>query len=185
MDEISRAVGARPGFDRPSIAPLRCLSRLYARTMSALNADPAYSEPLAFEVAAAALQLTAASAQAQTRCSPRDSRRMVETARHLERHYAEPLTLSELASNVNLTRAHFLRMFKVTIGTTPHQFVLRLRLRAAAQLLLDASNTVTSVAHAAGFQDLSNFTRSFVAEFGCPPSHYRHAYSHRGCRNNV
>jgi hypothetical protein len=42
MDEISRAVGARPGFDRPSIPPLRCLSRLYAQTMSAVEllADP-------------------------------------------------------------------------------------------------------------------------------------------------
>ena len=56
---------------------------------------------------------------------------------------------------------------------TPHQWLLRTRLREAAQRLATSRAPVTQVALDVGFDDLSNFIRSFRAEFGVPPSRYR------------
>jgi AraC-like DNA-binding protein len=56
---------------------------------------------------------------------------------------------------------------------TPHQYLVRVRLGHAMALLLDGGR-VTDVAYAVGFEDLSNFVRTFHREVGCPPLAFRH-----------
>ena len=56
---------------------------------------------------------------------------------------------------------------------TPHQWLMRARLREAARRLGDTREPVTGIALDAGFEDLSNFIRSFHAEFGVSPQRYR------------
>lgn len=68
---------------------------------------------------------------------------------------------------------HFLRVFRKVTGVSPHQFLLRMRLHAAARRLRQSSESVTEIAYSVGFEDLSNFVRTFRAEFGTPPSRYR------------
>ena len=68
---------------------------------------------------------------------------------------------------------HFLRSFKATTGVTPHQWLLRARLRQAAGRLATTRAPVTDIALEVGFEDLSNFTRTFHAEFGASPRQYR------------
>ena len=68
---------------------------------------------------------------------------------------------------------HFLRTFKAVTGITPHQWLLRARLREAAQRLAMSRAGVTAIALDVGFDDLSNFIRSFRAEFGFSPRQYR------------
>ena len=68
---------------------------------------------------------------------------------------------------------HFLRTFKAVTGITPHQWLLRARLREAAQRLANSRTGVTAIALDVGFDDLSNFIRSFRAEFGVSPRQYR------------
>jgi len=58
-------------------------------------------------------------------------------------------------------------------GVTPHQFVLRARLRAAALRLLDGDDKVIEIALGAGFGDVSNFNAAFRREFGVSPRAYR------------
>jgi AraC family transcriptional regulator len=72
-----------------------------------------------------------------------------------------------------LSRYHFLRAFKSVTGVTPHQWVLRARLRDAAQRLATSRSPVTEIALDAGFADLANFIRSFHAEYGVSPRRYR------------
>ena len=60
-------------------------------------------------------------------------------------------------------------------GVTPHQWLLRVRLRAAAEKLAATKVPVTEIALDVGFEDLSNFTRTFRAEFGASPREYRRA----------
>jgi AraC-like DNA-binding protein len=67
----------------------------------------------------------------------------------------------------------FLRTFKRVTGVTPHQWVLRARLRDAARRLADTRAPVTEIALDVGFEDLSNFIRTFRAEFGVSPSRFR------------
>jgi AraC-like DNA-binding protein len=78
-----------------------------------------------------------------------------------------------LARMAGLSPYHFLRAFKATTGVTPHQWLLRTRLRAAAERLAMTKASVTDIALEVGFEDLSNFTRTFRAEFGASPREYR------------
>jgi AraC-like DNA-binding protein len=68
---------------------------------------------------------------------------------------------------------HFLRSFRAVTGVTPHQWLLRARLRDAADKLASTKLPVTDIALDVGFDDLSNFTRTFRAEFGASPREYR------------
>jgi AraC-like DNA-binding protein len=86
---------------------------------------------------------------------------------------AQPHTVAELAGMAKLSRYHFLRSFKAVTGVTPHQWLLRARLRAAAEKLAVSEVPVTDIALDVGFEDLSNFTRTFRAEFGTSPRQYR------------
>jgi AraC family transcriptional regulator len=71
-----------------------------------------------------------------------------------------------------MTEFHFLRMFKHVAGVTPHQFILRARLREAALRLRTTLDEVLQIALSAGFRDLSNFNHAFLAEFGVSPTVY-------------
>jgi AraC-like DNA-binding protein len=81
--------------------------------------------------------------------------------------------LEALAKRASLSPYHFLRVFKTVAGISPHQFILRARMRAAARRLSLSDESVTTVALACGFSDLANFTRGFRAEFGRPPGAFR------------
>jgi len=85
----------------------------------------------------------------------------------------EPHTLANLASLAGLSRYHFLRTFKRVTGITPHQWILRARLREAARRIATSREPITEIALDTGFEDLSNFIRSFRAEFGISPRKYR------------
>ena len=61
------------------------------------------------------------------------------------------------------------------LGVTPHQYLVRSRLRHAARLLADESRAVTDVAFDVGFGDLSNFVRTFHRAAGVSPRGFRNA----------
>ena len=98
---------------------------------------------------------------------------MGAVARFMEERFAEPCALSDLARLARLSPFHFLRVFRATTGMTPHQHLLRTRLRAAATSLARSEAPVTDIALATGFEDLSNFTRTFRAEYRLSPLQYR------------
>ena len=107
--------------------------------------------------------------------SARDRRRAVDAALWLDAHACEDVDLDAAARYVSLSPYHFLRLFSKAVGVTPHQYLVRLRLRKAARLLLDADRPVTEVALDAGFADLSNFIRTFHRAAGVSPRAYRRA----------
>src|SRR5204862_456286 len=78
-----------------------------------------------------------------------------------------------------LSPYHFLRTFERLTGVTPHQYVLRARLRAAATRLATEAGRVIDVALDSGFGDISNFNRAFRTEFGASPRAYRQRYAAR------
>jgi AraC-like DNA-binding protein len=83
------------------------------------------------------------------------------------------LTVAGLAREAGLSPFHFLRTFELT-GVTPHQYLRRARLRAAAAArLMDGPGRILDVALDAGFGDVSNFNHAFRAEFGASPTAYR------------
>ncbi|NRF68102.1 helix-turn-helix transcriptional regulator [Aquincola sp. S2] len=107
---------------------------------------------------------------------PRDRRRAVEAALWIEAHAAEPLNLERIAAEQATSPFHFLRLFNRVLGITPHQHLLRARLRHAARRLAEApEQPITDIAYDVGFADLSNFTRSFRRAAGVSPRAFRQA----------
>jgi AraC-like DNA-binding protein len=104
-----------------------------------------------------------------------DRRRAVEAALWLDAHAHEQIDLESTARTVGLGPFHFLRTFAAVLGVTPHQYLLRARLRRAARLLADGERPITDVALEVGFNDLSNFVRTFHRAAGVSPRRFRRA----------
>ena len=107
----------------------------------------------------------------------RDRRRAVEAALWLEQHAHQPVDLDAVSQEAGLSPFHFLRLFARVLGVTPHQYLVRCRLRHAARLLADPERSVTDVAFDVGFADLSNFVRTFRRAAGVSPRAFRKAAS--------
>jgi AraC-like DNA-binding protein len=105
----------------------------------------------------------------------RDRRRAVETALWIDAHSHRQLDLEAAAAQAGISPFHFLRLFASVLGVTPHQYLVRSRLRHAARLLADDGRSITDVAYDVGFGDLSNFVRTFHRAAGVSPRKFREA----------
>jgi AraC-like DNA-binding protein len=105
----------------------------------------------------------------------RDRRRAVETALWIDAHSHQEIDLEHAAAQAELSPFHFLRLFSGVLGVTPHQYLVRSRLRHAARLLADHDRPITDVAYDVGFGDLSNFVRTFHRAAGVSPRRFREA----------
>jgi AraC-like DNA-binding protein len=105
----------------------------------------------------------------------RDRRRAVETALWIDAHSHHQIDLEQAAAQADISPFHFLRLFSGVLGVTPHQYLVRSRLRHAARLLADDDRSVTDVAYDVGFGDLSNFVRTFHRAAGVSPRKFREA----------
>jgi AraC-like DNA-binding protein len=113
--------------------------------------------------------------QKPVRAMARDRRRAVETALWIDAHSHRPIELEDAAGEAGLSPFHFLRLFSNVLGVSPHQYLVRSRLRHAARLLADDDRPVTDVAYDVGFGDLSNFVRTFHRAAGVSPLRFRKA----------
>lgn len=104
-----------------------------------------------------------------------DRRRAVEAALWMDAHSHEAIDLESAAGEAGLSPFHFLRVFANALGVTPHQNLVRSRLRHAARLLADDARSVTDIALDVGFGDLSNFVRTFHRAAGVSPGGFRRA----------
>lgn len=105
----------------------------------------------------------------------RDHGRAVETAMWLDAHCTQDIDLAQAAAMAGLSPFHFLRLFADVTGVTPHQYLVRSRLRHAARLLAADGRAITDVALDAGFGDVSNFVRTFHRAAGASPRRFRQA----------
>jgi AraC family transcriptional regulator len=105
----------------------------------------------------------------------RDRRRAVEAALWIEASSHEPVDLESAAAEAGLSPFHFLRLFSSVLGVTPHQYLIRSRLKRAARLLADDARSITDIAFEVGFGDLSNFVRTFHRAAGVSPRTFRQA----------
>ena len=105
----------------------------------------------------------------------RDRRRAVETALWIDAHSHRQIDLEDAAGQAGISPFHFLRLFADVLGVTPHQYLLRSRLRHAARRLVDDDSPITDIAYDVGFGDLSNFVRTFGRAAGTSPQKFRRA----------
>jgi AraC family transcriptional regulator len=102
-----------------------------------------------------------------------DELRIEDSIRFAEQALADAPSLDQLAETAGLSKFHYLRLFKMVTGTTPHRYLLDLRLGAAANRLLESRVPVTAIAFDSGFGDLSSFVRQFKVRYGKSPTAFR------------
>ena len=162
------------GFQALRLPPIRVLSPLVARASTALAGmnEPSWEE-FAIRLAAHAVQWDRGVSPTPVSPQPGDVARITRVVRMLEAHPEECHDLGSLAREVRLSPYHFLRTFESVAGATPHQYLLRMRLRRAAIRLRTGSANILEIAFDCGFGDVSNFNRAFRGEFGVSPRAYR------------
>jgi AraC family transcriptional regulator len=157
---------------RNYLPPSRALAPLAARAALARWREDSYEE-IACELAGSVLTVAGRDALSLPAPAPEHYSRVSRVVRAMEASIDAAHPLAELAEAAGISRYHFLRTFKGLTGVTPHRWLLRARLRDAARRLAVTKEPVTEIALDVGFEDLSNFIRSFRAEFGVSPSRYR------------
>jgi AraC family transcriptional regulator len=85
------------------------------------------------------------------------------------------LDLHSLAKESGYSRSHFLRMFRSTMGITPHQYLLQLRVQQAQRMIKEDSSDLVDIALACGFSSHTHMSRMFRQAFGVTPSEFRRA----------
>jgi AraC-like DNA-binding protein len=94
---------------------------------------------------------------------------------HIEKHFAEPIRVGQLAQMAHLSESSLLRAFRQVMGTSPLDHVIRVRVGQAAELLRQGDVRVTEAAFRCGFGDSNYFARQFRRVLGCSPREYRRA----------
>lgn len=174
FERIATEFGVTAELRSLRLPPLRALAPLVARACGYVDgADHGAWEELALQLAAQTITLNAEGKARPTAVSARAVAQVTELVRSIENHPAGEFTLDELARQAALSPYHFLRVFQRIAGVTPHQYLLRTRLRAAALRLATEPDQILAIALDCGFGDISNFNRAFRAEFGTNPRDYR------------
>lgn len=88
-------------------------------------------------------------------------------------HYAEQITVGDVAKHIGIDRSHFSRTFSQTVGVSPMSYLQKLRMDRGCELLRGTSLSVTEIALTIGYPDLYSFTRAFRNRFGMSPKAFR------------
>ena len=101
------------------------------------------------------------------------ARKMRDVAAYIRRHYAEQLTLADIAAEFYVSSFYLSHQFRAVIGVTLSDFIRGIRIRNVQTLLVTTSVSITEAAMRCGFTSFSQFNRCFRAVVGMSPSQYR------------
>jgi len=175
--ELVEAIGGRTEVWRtgsvPPLSELMVLGEL-AQAAAEGRSDAGLDE-VGLLFAARFVEVASGRERGSLEAGARDRRRAVEAALWIDASSHEPIDLESAAAGAGLSPFHFLRLFSGVLGVTPHQYLIRSRLKRAARLLADDARSITDVAFEVGFGDLSNFVRTFHRAAGVSPRVFRKA----------
>jgi AraC-like DNA-binding protein len=107
------------------------------------------------------------------RAAEETNRRMLRARDAMDRAYAQPLAVEDLARIAHVSEAHFSRTFRATFGETPHRYLQRRRVERAMHLLRETDRSVTEICFQVGFGSPGTFSRTFRDIVGRSPRAYR------------
>ncbi|MEX0322608.1 MAG: helix-turn-helix domain-containing protein [Puniceicoccaceae bacterium] len=107
------------------------------------------------------------------RSANRQVNRMESVLTYIHHHSSTDIQMEQLAQIAAMSPTAFHRFFKQSLGCTPGSYLMDLRLSNVAHRLLESSDSVSEIAFASGFNNLSNFNRQFRRRFDCSPRSYR------------
>jgi len=155
----------------PPLAELMVLGEL-AQAAACGRSDIGLDE-VGHLIASRLIEVVSGEPRRPAKLTARDRRRAVEAALWIEANSHLDIELEDAARQAAVSPYHFLRLFAAVLGVTPHQYLLRTRLRRAARHLAGDDKPVTEIAYDVGFNDLYNFVRSFHRAAGVSPLKFR------------
>lgn len=181
VDEVAAAMGYDGENDR-RLAPRLgesdpLLERLVLEVRHAAGrtvADTLYVEQLAFAIAARLIRhdhCRVPIAETARRGLSNPQMRRIED--YVEAALSDVIPLRRLSAASGLSVSHFVRQFRLTTGTSPHQFVLRRRVERARRMLTETGEPIAQIALACGFSHQEHLTNIFKRLVGVSPAKYR------------
>lgn len=92
---------------------------------------------------------------------------------YLDRHFAEDLTLEDVAAVAGFSKFHFSRTFKQLSGSNFYEYLCHRRIKSSESLLMQPGMSISQIALQSGFSSVSTFNRTFKKMKGCTPTQYR------------
>ncbi len=120
-------------------------------------------------------QLPQPEAPATPRISP-DEQRVKEAMLYIRTHYAEPLTLEDIAGSIHISKSECCRCFSRTLQMSPFEYLMKYRIFESTKKLMDPEqnyNSIADLALSVGFNNTSYFNKLFKKFLGCTPTHYK------------
>lgn len=117
--------------------------------------------------------------QPETAVSPRtspDERRVKEAMLYIRTHYAEALTLEDIAGSIHVSKGECCRCFSRTLQMSPFEYLMKYRIYESTKKLMDPGQKFHSIAELAlsvGFNNTSYYNKLFKKFLGCTPTYYR------------
>ncbi|MFA5468892.1 MAG: helix-turn-helix domain-containing protein [Sphaerochaetaceae bacterium] len=108
--------------------------------------------------------------------SDKESRHLERSLRIMQKNVMGTLTLTELASELNLTESYFIRLFSKRMNQTPMKYYMKLKIEAASALLTCTELSVKEIAAKLSFSSEFHFSKQFKLKTGLAPTFYRRSY---------
>ena len=105
--------------------------------------------------------------------APVDDERISRAIAHLHRSYSQPVSVDEMAAHAHLSSSRFRRLFHQRTGFSPLEYLTRLRLNHASQLMAETALSIAEIARAVGYEDPLYFSRLFRRKMGVSPTEFR------------
>ena len=106
-----------------------------------------------------------------------ESRRVKKVKEYIRANYREEIRLEQMSEMVSMAPTAFSRFFKLRTGKTLAEYIVDIRIGAAARMLVDTIEPVSTIGFQCGFNTLSNFNRLFRKRKGCSPTEFREKYA--------
>jgi transcriptional regulator GlxA family with amidase domain len=154
------------------------VAELLDAARSALSLDPRAAARYA-SAAAALLRLETAAPNTFPPSLSRSLTRwqLARTLELFEANFHRPITLDEVANEVRMSKSHFSRGFRVSMGEPPCRYLRRYRVKRAHEMMLSTSKPLSEIALNCGFADQSHFSRIFSRLLGVGPAAWRRGLS--------
>ena len=96
-----------------------------------------------------------------------------EAINFMEHNYQRDLTVEEIADVCRLNRSYFSKLFGESMGCPPQEFLIRLRLSKAAEMMKLTDNSIRDISAGCGYPNQLHFSRAFKKRYGMPPRQWR------------
>lgn len=101
------------------------------------------------------------------------AKRIQRMLNYIHQHYAEPLTVEQIAASANISKRECYRCFRTIIGKSPIEYLIKFRLASALYQMTKTDDTLRNISRSCGFESTSYFNKCFKKYYGVSPSQYR------------